>query len=403
MHSSLMAWARRHVLPRGTLVGLAALALAGCQPGGGGAGLDFRAAAPAETSSEVLGEGEVTAALILPTSASGNAGSTAQAMRNAVAIALSEMPSADLRVVPIDSRGTAEGAEAAARQAVEDGASVIIGPLFAAEVRAAGSIARAANIPVIAFSTDANVATQGVYLLSFLPEGDIQRIVGHAVRNGKRSFAALLPEGSYGEVVEGALQQAVARHSGRIVTIERYGSDQEQIRSAVTRLSTVAGGDSPQVDALLVPDAPNALATLAPMLASAGISRQRVQLLGSGQWNDEAAWRIAELEGGWFAGPDPSGWTSFRSRYESRYGAPPPRSATLAYDAASLAAALSRLEGASGFSAQTLANPDGFAGVDGVFRFRTNGTNERGLSILEIGEGGARVVDRAPQSFGPGT
>jgi ABC-type branched-subunit amino acid transport system substrate-binding protein len=398
MKSCMSGWLRWPGRARGAAFAVAMLALSGCQGMGGGSGFDFRTAAP-ETP-EAMGEGAITAALILPTSAEGNAGATAQAMRNAVALALSEMPSAELRVVPYDSRG---GAEAAARQAVSEGASLILGPLFAAEVRAAGDVARAANTPMIAFSTDANVAAEGVYLLSFLPEGDIERIIGYAVRNGKRSFAALLPEGSYGAVVEAAFQQAVARHNARVVTIERYGNDRGQMQAAAGRLAAVAGGDSPQVDALLVPDAPNALAELAPMLASAGIRPQRVQVLGSGQWNDETAWQIAGLDGGWFAGPEPSGWQAFRSKYQNRYGSPPPRNATLAYDAASLAAALSRLEGESGFTARTLTNSDGFAGVDGVFRFRTNGINERGLAVLEIRDGTARIREPAPRSFGPGT
>ena len=80
-------------------------------------------------------------------------------------------------------------------------------------------------MPVIAFSTDASVAARGVYLLSFLPESDVDRIVEYAVANGKRSFAAMLSEGAYGNVVEAEFKQVVARKGGRIVALERYALD----------------------------------------------------------------------------------------------------------------------------------------------------------------------------------
>ncbi len=386
---------------RCSLLALATVALAGCEtvnmgfPGPG--------QPTPEPRVEALGEGSVTVALLLPTSASGGAGETARAMRNAAELALDDIPNSDLRIVPLDSQGDTRGAESATRRALEQDASMVIGPLLAGEVRGAGSVAYPAEVPVIAFSSDANVAAPGVYLLSFLPQADVERIVSYSVRNGNRTFAALLPEGSYGEVVEAALQQSAARHNGRIAAIERYGTDENDIRAAIRRIAAVAGGADPQVDALLVPDTPSAMARLAPMLAEANIDTEQVRLLGSGQWNDQAAWRIDGLAGGWFVGPEPGGWQSFQARYEERYGSSPPRNATLAYDAVSLAAALAGHFGAAGFTRETLTDSDGFAGVDGVFRFRTDGTNERGLAVLEIEGGTARVRDRAPANFGPGT
>lgn len=386
---------------RAVVFGLTALALTGCQT------FNFDMGGPTQPAPappmESIGTGSVTVALLLPTSASGQAGATARAMKNAAALALSDIPGADLRIVPLDSGGTPNSAEQAVRTALAQNPALIIGPLFASEVRAVGGPARTANVSVIAFSTDANVAAPGINLLSFLPEADIDRIVSYAARNGKRSFAALLPEDSYGSVVEAAFQQAVARNNGRVVAIERYAAEEGQMQAAVSRLASVASGSSPQVDALLLPGGPQDLSRIAPMLAAANIDRGRVQLLGSGQWNDESAWGIGGLEGGWFAGPAPSGWQTFRARYQAQFGSPPPRNATLAYDATSLAAALSRLHGRDGFTREILNNTDGFAGIDGVFRFRVNGTSQRGLAILEVREGTVRIRDGAPSAFAPGT
>jgi ABC-type branched-subunit amino acid transport system substrate-binding protein len=351
---------------------------------------------------DAIGTGSIRVGLLLPLSASGNAGSTAKAMQNAAEFALSELPSADIQLVPLDTKGTPEGARTAAEAAVAAGVHLIVGPLFAAEVNAVAPITKAARVPALAFSSDANVASQGVYLLSFLPETDVDRMVSYSARQGKRSFAALLPQSAYGSVVEAALQQSAASNGGRVVTIARYEANAESMKAAIAQIAPVAGGASPQVDALLIPDGPAALPSLTADLANAKIDSRRVQFLGSGQWNDESVWRLAGLNGGWFPGPDPAGWQAFVAKYKGRYGVTPPRNATLSYDAVTLAAALARIGGAGGFTDQTLTNPDGFSGVDGIFRFRSNGTNQRGLAVLEVQGNTARIRQPAPASFGAG-
>ena len=175
-----------------------------------------------------MSEGQVRVGLVLPLSAQGNAGVAAQSMKNAAEMALAEFKSPNIQLLVKDDGGTPQGAQAAAQQAINEGAEIIVGPLFAQSVSAVGQVARGRNIPVIAFSTDASVAARGVYLLSFLPETDVRRIVDFAVSRGKRSFAALLPDNAYGTVVEAAFQQEVSRRGGRVVALEKYPLDREQ-------------------------------------------------------------------------------------------------------------------------------------------------------------------------------
>jgi hypothetical protein len=154
-------------------------------------------------------------------------------MRNAAEMALAEFNSPDVQLIVKDDGGTAAGAQQAAQQALDEGSEIILGPLFALTVGPVGQLARSRNIPVIAFSTDANVATHGVYLLSFLPETDVDRIIGYATSQGKRAFAALVPDNAYGTVVEAAFKQVVARRGGRVVALERYPLDKAQMQAPV--------------------------------------------------------------------------------------------------------------------------------------------------------------------------
>src|SRR5438132_408162 len=163
-----------------------------------------------------VGSGQVKVGLILPLSAAGNAGVAAQSMKNAAEMALAEFQNPNIQLLLKDDAGSPQGANAGAQQALDEGAEIILGPLFAQSVPATAQLARARGISVIAFSTDSSVAGRGVYLLSFLPESDVNRIVDYAASIGKRSFAALLPENAYGNVGQRALKHSVGR-KGRIV------------------------------------------------------------------------------------------------------------------------------------------------------------------------------------------
>jgi hypothetical protein len=342
---------------------------------------------------QAIGTGGTKVGLILPLSASGNAGVAAQSMKNAAEMALAEFQNPSIQLLIKDDNGSAQGAQQAAQQALDEGSEIILGPLFALSVPATAQLTRARNVPVIAFSTDSSVAGRGVYLLSFLPESDVNRIVDYAAGTGKRSFAAMLPENAYGNVVEVAFKQAVARKGGRIVAFERYGADRA---SAARNIAASLTG----ADALFIADDGDAVVATADALTAAGANLRNVQLLGTGLWDNPRVFNSAALQGGLYAAPDPAGFRAFAGRYRAKYGGDPVRTATLAYDAVALVAALARTQGGQRFAPETLTNPSGFAGIDGLFRFRSDGGNDRGLAVMKVASGGGQAVAGSPKSFG---
>ncbi len=343
-----------------------------------------------------IGTGQVKAGLILPLSASGNAGVAGQAMRNAADMALAEFNAPNIQLLVKDDGGTAEAARQSAQQALDEGAEIILGPLFAQSVSFAGQVARARNVPVIAFSTDANVASRGVYLLSFLPESDVERIVQYTVSTGKRSFAALIPDNPYGTVVEAAFKQTVARRGGQVVALERYPHDKAGMVAPIRNVAQAAV----RADALFIPDGGDAAPDVVQVLLANGINAKRIQLLGTGLWDDARIFSTPALDGGWFAAPDAAGYRNFSARYRARFKQDPVRTATLSYDAVALIAALVKTQGPQRFSPEVLTNASGFTGIDGLFRFRPDGTNERGLAVLRVTQSGPQTIAAAPRSFG---
>jgi len=355
-------------------------------------------AAPPADAGTTIGNGQVKVALILPLSAGGNAGLAGQAMRNAAEMALGEFNAPNVQLLVKDDAGNPDAARAAAQQALEEGAAIVLGPLFAQSVSLVGQVTRARNVPVIAFSTDANVASGGVYLLSFLPESDVQRIVQYATANGKRSYAALVPENPYGAVVEAAFRQDVARRGGQVVVLEHYPHDKAGMANPVRAVAQSAA----RAEALFIPDGGDAVPDVVQMLVAGGVNPKRIQLLGTGLWDDPRIFSVPALDGGWYAAPDAAGYRSFSTRYRNRYHQDPVRTATLAYDAVALVAALVKTQPdpAQRFSPQVLTNPSGFTGIDGLFRFRADGTNERGLAVLRVTPSGPQTISPPPRSFG---
>jgi ABC-type branched-subunit amino acid transport system substrate-binding protein len=378
----------------------AALGFAGCSNTLNMNTNDLSAATPAapataQDAGTALGTGGYKVALVLPLSATGNAGGAALAMRNAAEMALAEFGSANVQLLPKDDAGTAQGAQAAVQQAVDEGAQVILGPLFAHSVTAAKPIVRSRGVPMIAFSTDSSVAATGVYLLSFLPESEIDRVIAYAVSQGKRSFIGLVPTSAYGSLAEGEFKQAVARRGGRIVALERYGDDRNRIGDVAKAIAQSAA----QGDALFIPDGDSAGDVVAA-LTSAGVNLRQFAILGTQLWDDPKVFANSQLEGAWYAGPDPAGFRGFAERYRSRYQQDPQRPAALAYDAVALTVALVKAQGSQHITNELLTSSNGFASrVNGAFRFRSDGTNQRGLAILKVTPSGGDVVAPPEKAF----
>ena len=379
------------------------LALAGCTPSGLGRGGPSAALPPppsggiesaplpANGGPDRIGTGPVKIALIAPLTGSSAVGLS---LRNAAELAVAAFDSADVSVLVKDDQSSPAGARAAAQAAIAEGAELIVGPLFAANVREVGAVARAAGRPVIAFSTDPAAAGRGVYLLSFLVESYVDRVVDYAAARGKRSMAALIPNTDYGRLAEAAFIAAAARNNIRVMAVERL---QPGAAPAAAQKIAALGA---QIDALFIAEQAEAMAGLSQSLAAAGIDGEKVQILGTGLWNDARVLKIAALKGAWFAAPDNAGFASFALSYRHRFGADPSRVATLAYDAVALAAALARQPPAERYAEKRLQGESGFNGTDGLFRFRPDGLNERGLSVQMIDNGSTTRISQTPRSFG---
>jgi branched-chain amino acid transport system substrate-binding protein len=373
---------------------------------------------PAPAPPPLPSTAKLSVALLLPLS--GQNAALGAAMLDAAQMALYDVADERVVLLPRDTQGRADAAAEAARTAIADGARLIIGPLLAAEVGAVKPIARAANVPILAFSTAIQLAGDGTYLMGFLTRQEVERVTAFAHGRGVDRFAVLAPRTPYGEIAVDALRAAAQAAGASVTHTEYYDPAAQDLTPVVQHLVGVkvdpatqrkleklalsAGKPPPDApppldfDAVLLPEGAQRLRAVAPLLPYYDVDPEKVHFLGTGLWDEPGLGSEAALSGGWYAAPPPTARADFEHRFAESYHHAPPRLATLAYDATALAAVLARSANAD-FSATALTNPSGFAGVDGIFRLRPDGLVQRGLAVLEVRKSGNIVVDPAPTTF----
>jgi ABC-type branched-subunit amino acid transport system substrate-binding protein len=423
---------------------LAGFLLTSCGGGGGPASrLPTQPAPAAEAPSRIepvpgletpVEEGEFRVALLLPLTGP-NAG-LGQAFLAAAQLALFDVDHPNLTILPRDVGDGSRAAEAA-RAAIGDGAQLILGPIFSQSVQDAGAVARAAHVVLVGFSNDRTIAGNGIYLTGFTPLEEVRRVISYAVAQGHMSLAALIPETPYGDAVASAFRDSVTAAGARISSMVTYppqrdalfdpvkaladydrrrqaleneladlramGDDDDLAKQELNRLKNRETLGALPFDAVLIPEGGGLLRALSPLLPYYEIDPDTIKFLGTALWDDPSLSREPPLEGAWFAAPPDEMRTRFETRFRSLYGDAPPRIASLAYDAVALSASLGlpradQLHGQP-LPERLLLNPNGFQGIDGIFRFTPAGLAERGLAVKEITKDGIKTISPAPTTF----
>ena len=324
-------------------------------------------------------------ALLVPMSGP-NAG-VGEAIANATTMALLDTAAQNLRITTYD---TSAGAGQAAAHAVADGNKLILGPLLSDEVIAVASVARPARVPMITYSNDTGVASHDVFVLGTAPSQSVARVIGFAKASGVKRIAGLIPTGIFGQRASSALVTTARDEGMTVAGVETYDRSNTSIGGAVRRLT-----QSADFDAVLIADGPRLSMQAAPLVGDGA------HILGTELWaGDAALTRSAALRGAWFAALSDARFPRFSATYKTRFGAVPPRIATLGYDSVLLTINVARTwRPGTVFPTAKLYDKGGFIGLDGVFRFRPNGVAERAMEVREVGAGTIKIVSPAPARF----
>ena len=336
-------------------------------------------------------------ALLVPLS--GRGAQLGQAMLNAAQMSLFENFDSDTTLIIKDTGGTPQGAAEAASKALDEGAQLLVGPLFSGSVNAAAPVARARGVPMIGFSNDRSVAGEGVYVFGFTPGQQVSRIISFAEASGLRRIVTLVPDSAYGYAVASALEESVAGSRVSIAKTEYFATDGSDSMDVVRRIAalgkSLTSSDERPLDCVLIAAGGRQLRSLATLFPYFDLEMRDVRLLGTELWHYEAIIGEPALHGGWYAAPPPGTWANFQQKYVASFNSRPPYRAALAYDAISLAGKLietNQINGDRSVASGALFAIEEFIGIQGNFRFSSDGVAERGLAIYEVSVGGVEII-----------
>jgi branched-chain amino acid transport system substrate-binding protein len=345
--------------------------------------------------SPITASGKTRIALMLPLS--GRSAAIGQALQQSAELALFDTGAKELALANYDSGDSPDQAAQAYRKAKTEGVALVLGPLFGTSAKALGPLVKEGGANVVSFSNDEQAAQPGVWIMGIAAPPQVRRVVDHALSTGIKRFAAFAPMTAYGDQMTRTLQGYVTQRGGQIVATESFPENLDLTASAKRLADAINKGEGKT--AVLVPVAPPRLSSVLASLSAAGVDNKSVQLIGTGTWDVPGVGSEALLRGAWYAAPDPARRADFERKFVATYGRPPPRLASLSYDAVALASRLARLKPGGDFSAEAITNPNGWSGVDGVFRFLPDGRSDRTLAVIEVQGDRSVVVSAAPSSF----
>lgn len=333
-------------------------------------------------------------AILLPLS--GPHQNIGQAMLNAAQLALFDVNDPTFELLPIDTKGSAQGAAKAVHSAASQNAKLILGPLLSQSVQSAGRAAQKYNLNIVGFTTDSRPVGGHVLTLGILPYDQGKRLAQYAEKKNIRNILIVAPNNDYATAITSAFEKQTAKSN--IVNI--VGKIALHPQSDLNQISEKIASMSNQFDGLFVPMGNPKMAFLAEALHARGINSQTKVLMGAGLWDDPQISANPLMTNAIYAAPPPGLRHSFERQYRSLYNETPQRLASLAYDATALAVVIMRQTSSSRISLRNIMNPNGFSGIDGIFRFRNNGQAERGLAIHKItNRNKTAIIDQAPSSF----
>lgn len=345
------------------------------------------------------GGGSVAVAVLVPSGAGdANVAALGQNLANAARLAAADLEGVDIDLRVYDTAGQADRAGQVAQEAINDGAQVIVGPLFADATNAVGLVAAQARVPVLSFSNNTAVAGGNVFVLGPTFDNTAGRLLDYARRQGRSRILIVHGETEAERAGRDAIERAAQANGMTIASAVGFAMSQEGVVAAVP--GVVQTAQSGGADLLfLTSNTDTALPILTQLLPENGLSPDAIQYVGLTRWDVPAsAVSLPGVQGGWFALPDTAAVSRFASRYSAAYGAAPQAVAGLGYDAV---AAIGALVGAGQpVTPDTLVQSRGFAGASGAFRLLQNGGNQRALSVATIRDQIVRVLEAAPSSFG---
>ena len=330
-------------------------------------------------------------------------------------LVIEENNNSNVELIIKDTRANPLTAKKAIHELIKNKVQIVLGPFFSSTSKEVSKIAKYNKVPLISFSNDNKTKDQGIYLMGFEPEEQIKKVTEYTIKNNYKRFAAFLPNTEYGKRALYSYRNTLNNHGFQIRKVELYDPKKKEFENHVQRLVNLKKspkiekdpetGEDPLVDfdpgfdVLLVIESGGNLKHISALLTYYGVDLPKVKLIGTGEWFEKNIGSEPGLVGAWFASPEPKLWENFEDKFFNLFNYQPIRLSSLAYDSLTTVLKLSKNKETEKFNFKDFQNTYGFTGMDGKFRFTSDGSVERNLAILEISNKKLKTRSKPPTKF----
>ncbi|MGQ0565684.1 MAG: penicillin-binding protein activator [Gemmobacter sp.] len=320
-------------------------------------------------------------------------------LQNAARLAISDLGNVRIDLRVYETASNPAQAQAVALRAVNEGAKIILGPVRGQEANAVALAVAPRGINVLSFSNNTEVAGGNLFVLGPTFRNTAARLGRYAVRQGQGRIMVVYDKSTAGEIGRAAIDAGVRSAGASVVATGGYELSQNGIVAAVPGIAAAANANGAQA-LFFTGEGVTAIPLVTQLLAENGVSPATTRYIGLTRWDfPPQMLTLPSLQGGWFALPDPVLYQQYQSRYQAAFGSQPSAISGLAYDGIAAIGALVKNGQSNALTGAALTQGAGFVGVNGIFRLRGDGTNERGLAIAQIRNNQVVVIDPAPRSF----
>ena len=328
-----------------------------------------------------------------------------KSLRDATLLAKQDLGNLNIQLRIYDTKGREAISIDSVHSAINDGADIITGPFLPETTKAISTISKSKGIKVISFSNDLTLAGDNIFVIGDTSVNRAEKLIKYSLEQEKYRFGIISSiDDKYSEL-ENLIRDKIFKNGG-IETFSIYYSQELENLSEIAKEAREKA-IATNTDVIIFTDDPNRkISLLAAELQDMTNSSEKgkIQIIGLSRWDlSSSILSESSLQGSWVAIPDNRFRAIYEKRFVKKFGYRPHLTSSLAYDAIAAVGALIRKRDIEQsyypFNTNEIVNSNGFIGIDGIFRFKSDRTTDKELAIATIERNQPNVLKLSPNKF----
>ena len=371
---------------------------------------------------------EIKIGVLLPLS--GENSQIGRSLLKAAKLSLNKTKNNNIKLFIKDTENSNTNIISSYYELIEEEVDVILGPLFTKNIKIINPVSKDENTLIITFSNNSEIKNESTFISGLAPEDEIREVINYAMSKGSKNFGLIFPNNEYGLRSKKLIQNLVLEKNGEISELVFYNAKKpdfyevskkiasyeqrklklenklEELKNTNTvtaekkykKLKNQDTLGELEFDSLFI-GAENVkhISMLASILPYYDVDPKKVVYIGNSLWANSVTLKEPALEKGIFPNFSKKKFGNFELEYTEAFNTKPHRIAYLAFDLVGLISNLQKKN--KKINVSNITATSGFIGTNGLFRFRSDGSIQRSLSVFQINNQNPIEVKKANLNF----